>query len=106
MLWAQVRPGVGRLLERGLVWVEYIAPALLRHFAAKTYHFLQTQTHRLVAWVVLMTERGLERTLHLLRHKTSVPRGEGSGSAFLREVSAHKKQLLRRPRQQNKIYEE
>ncbi len=105
VLWAGLRPTVGVFLARSLFWIERRAPRLVRELLRSAGNSLLILMHRLVAKGVLIAERGLERTLHLLRHKTDAPRAQGEASAFLREVAEHKKKLLRRPRNSN-IFEE
>jgi hypothetical protein len=54
--------------------------------------------HRLAALAVLLVERVLEKLLGTLRHKTQVPRADAEASSFLRQVSEHKKQLIKTAR--------
>ncbi len=96
ILWASVRPAVGATAHSALSWIERIAPALIRQWGERLARRGAAEFHRLVALTVIWTERALERTLHVLRRKTEAPRS-GEASAFLREVSEHKKQLLQDP---------
>jgi hypothetical protein len=100
-----MRPAAGRVLGKSLHFIERQAPAIASARARRWYAIARIVTHRLTAWAVLQTERGLESVLHTLRGATQV-RGEGEASPFLREVAAHKKSLLRRGKKRNAIYEE
>lgn len=93
ILFSEVRPAVGHLLGRGLHFVERRAPALLRQWGVALYRALRRLVHVGVAWLVVHTERLLERTLHTLRQGTDAPRTDTEASAFLREVAEHKKSL-------------
>jgi len=77
------------------LWVERILPTLVRMYAKLAWRASLRYLHVVVALVVLHTERLLEKVLHTLRHTTDVRRGMGEASAFLREVSEHKRKLLR-----------
>ncbi len=100
------RPQVGALAHRALGWVEYTLPAILRHWLAEGEAFARNFLHRLSALIVVLTERGLEWLLRVLRRSTAVPRNDTEASAFLREVSAHKAELLRNSGTREAIYEE
>lgn len=106
ILLSDIRPAAGRVLGSGLHFVERRAPVLLKNWAWRLYRTTRATLHLGVAWVVVHTERLLERVLSALRH-TTAERGEGEASAFLREVAEHKKSLLQRSgKKQNAIYEE
>ncbi len=105
VLGGRARPALGALMHRTLVWGEQVLPKLLRYWAEYSFRFAQVLLHRLTAFLVVFAERLLERTLNLLRRKTQVRTGEGQARAFLREVSAHKKQLLKNSHS-HAIYEE
>ena len=98
------RPAVGDFAHRGLMWVESVLPGLARAWLYRAEESAHTFMHRAAALVVLLAERLLERSLHLLRRNTEA-RTDGQASAFLREVSAHKKELLQSARERA-IYEE
>lgn len=107
VVFSGVRPAVGAFLGAISHWVEGQAPSLLQRLARKAWYVGRALLHRLVAWGVLFAERLLERTLHLLRHNTSQPKAGGEASAFLIEVSKHKKTLLKKSsKKPNAIYEE
>ena len=106
VLWGSMRPAVGAVLSDALHFVERGVPALLRILIKRLYREARHNLHRGVAWVVLHAERGLELVLHTLRHTTSAPRKGGEASAFLREVSEHKRSLLKESAQSRAIYEE
>ena len=102
-----LRPAIGSFLSGILHWVERQAPSLLRQWVRRAWFIGRTLFHRYVAWSVLWAEHLLERTLYLLRHNTSQPKSGGEASAFLVEVSKHKKTLLKRSsKKPNAIYEE
>ncbi len=103
MLLSQSRPHVGAFLGSAAVAVERHLPALVRRAVHYWYRRIFAFVLRLVALLVLYAERLLERTLHLLRHSTSAPRGE-QPSEFLREVAEHKKALQNG--EQGAIYED
>lgn len=105
VLGGRARPKIGQWAHYTLTWFEYVLPALLRSGALATYAWARAFFHRLSALVVLITERGLERLLRGLRRNTAVPQNDENASAFLREVSAHKAELLRSARKRA-IYEE
>jgi len=101
-----VRPAAGAYTQQGLSWMEYQAPTLLRAWARTGWRYVQVMLHRLAAFAILLIERGLEKLLQLVRHKTAVKHSDTEASAFLREVSAHKKQLLKVTRKERAIYDE
>ena len=105
VLGGQMRPKVGVFAHRALGWFEQALPALARRWGSEAVLFVRAFLHRLAALGVVVIERVLERLLKLLRRKTAVPRNDENASAFLREVSAHKAQLLRSARK-GAIYEE
>lgn len=107
VLGGRLRPALGAWMHRTLVWFEYTLPMLAKQWLYRTKTYTRTLIHRLAALAVVLVERGLERVLKRLRHNTSVPRNDAQASAFLREVSAHKKQLLKSTRKkQEATYEE
>lgn len=79
---------------------------MVRRFVRLSTMVLRSAVHRGVAWLVLHAERWLERTLEVLRQRTGPRRAASSESAFLREVAAHKKTLLKRSLKQRTIAEE
>lgn len=105
VLGGRLRPVVGAAAARSLAWGQYVLPGLAHMWLRRAAHRLRALLHWLVALAVLLAERGLERTLRMLRRNTQVPPGEVQASAFLREVSAHKKQLLKSARKRA-IYED
>lgn len=100
-----VRPVAGHYLGSALAFIEEGLPMFVRRSLRITYAVARSLTHRLVAWVMLHTERWLERTLKTLRGATQ-SRPEGEASEFLREVAAHKRSLLRKSAKTRAIYEE
>ena len=105
VLGASLRPAVGAFAHRVLTWFEYVAPALVRQGINGGYRYLRAQLHRLVAFAVLVVEHLLERLLKLLRQRTQLHPSEKNASEFLREVSAHKKEIVKSARSRA-IYEE
>jgi len=101
----RARPALGAFMYRMLAWVEHVLPGLAREWAAHALRLMRAALHRLAALLVVFAERTLEKTLGLLRRTTQVPQSDSQASAFLREVSAHKKQLLKSSRKRA-IYEE
>ena len=106
VLGGRARPAIGAAAHRALTWVEYVLPGLAAQGAANTRSWMRNVFHRLSALVVVVTERTLERLLRVLRRNTAVPRTDTEASSFLREVSAHKAELLRSSRKRGAIYEE
>lgn len=106
VLGGRMRPAIGAWMHRVLSWAEYALPGLLRQWLRHGVRLAHTFLHRVAALAVVAVERLLETTLRLLRRKTQVPRGDAQASAFLREVSAHKKQLLKGSHKSNTIYDD
>jgi len=101
----RVRPKVGAAAHRLLSWFEYVLPGLFKEYVRRSYRMARTIAHRLAALGVVLAERALERSLGTIKDKTRVRRSDAEASQFLREVSEHKKQLLKRTKQRA-IYEE
>jgi len=95
VLFQGIRPRLSAFFHTVLFWIERVMPDLIRAYSRIGWRLFLKEVHRLSALVVLHTERFLERTLHTIRHTTEVKRGVGQASAFLREVSEHKKKLLK-----------
>ena len=106
ILGGSLRPKVGARAHRGLSWLEHALPGLVRQWIAEGGRYARVMFHRFAALAVLLVERGLEKFLQLIRVKTSVKHSDAQASAFLREVSAHKKQLLKSSRNKRVIYDE
>ncbi|HEY6022378.1 MAG TPA: hypothetical protein VIY48_21720 [Candidatus Paceibacterota bacterium] len=106
VLGGRMRPAVGAQMHRVLVWAEYQLPMLAKQWWHRSKLYGRTVVHRLTALGVVLIERGLEKSLKHLRHNTTVARNDTEASAFLREVSAHKKQLLKTTRKKAVVYEE
>ncbi|MBI2005133.1 hypothetical protein HYS79_03215, partial [Patescibacteria group bacterium] len=96
VLLGSARPAVGRFFNAGLVWLEYILPALLRQALFRAGRALRTWVREVIARGIVFFERILEAVLFTVREKTRAPKGAGEVSAFLREVADHKKKLLKR----------
>ena len=102
VLGANVRPHISGFFHTISVWVEQILPTLVRMYSRLVWKKLQRTVHLSTALVVVRTEHTLERFLHTLRHTTDVRRGmDEKPSLFLREVSEHKRKLLRAQNRSN-----
>lgn len=95
LLMTGIRPKAGEVLGGGLHFVEAGLPVMVRRSARRAYAIGRSLTHRLVAWMMLHTERLLERWLRDLRGATQ-SKGDGEVSEFLREVAEHKRSLLKK----------
>ncbi len=95
VLWSTVRPKIGAFSHHILLWVESILPRLLYVYAKRWARSLRAAAHKLTAFSVLHLERTLERALAFVRHTTSAKPGTVEVSVFLREVSEHKRKILR-----------
>lgn len=105
VLGGRVRPAIGAAAHKLLSWVEYVLPGLVKEALRRWFRNLNAFVHRLTALVVLLAERGLEQVLGQLKTKTQIRRSDAEASPFLREVSEHKKQLLKQAKKRA-IYEE
>lgn len=103
VLGGRLRPALGAAMHRTLNWFEYTLPMVAKRQYHRSRLYMRAFIHRLAALVVVLLERGLERVLKRLRHTTTVPRNDAQASAFLREVSAHKKQLLKSTRTKKQV---
>ncbi len=103
---SSVRPTAGALFGSGLHFVERKVPGIVRNAVQRAFVLTKVLSHRLTALVVLHTERGLERTLETIKHKTGAPAQKGQASEFLREVAQHKKALQDGSAEERAIYEE
>lgn len=106
VLGGRLRPALGAWMHRVLNWFEYTLPMLAAQWWQRSQLYVRTVAHRLVALVVVLVERALDRVLKALHRTTTVSRNDVQASAFLREVSAHKKQLLKSTRSKKVTYEE
>jgi hypothetical protein len=100
-----LRPKVGEAAHNVLTWVEYRAPALAESVTRRTYRYVRSHLHRATAVGIVVAERGLERMLRGLRQNTGVTDTNKNASEFLREVAAHKKQIVKSAKKRA-IYEE
>ena len=89
-----VRPRMGELFYRTLLWIERDAPALAQELVRSLYKNGRHMANPGAAPGILWLARASEQTLRTLRRTTAVaPRAGGEASAFLREVAEHKKKL-------------
>lgn len=95
VLWSTVRPKIGAFSHQILLWIEGILPRLVYVYTKRGFHSLRTAAHKFSAFGVLHIERLLERALAFVRHSTSAKPSTAEVSVFLREVSEHKRKLLR-----------
>lgn len=105
VLGGSLRPAVGAAAHRVLSWFEYVLPGLFKQKVKEMYRTLRVITHRVIALVVILTERGLERLLGTIKHNTQIRRTDSEASPFLREVSEHKKALIKQAKKRA-IYDE
>ena len=95
ILGAGFRPHMHLFFHTVSLWIEHILPTLVRVYAKLAWKATLRFVHKITALGVLYVERTLERILRVLQHSTDVKRGMGEASVFLREVSEHKRKLLR-----------
>jgi hypothetical protein len=96
VLLAQRRPAFGRVARRVIFWVERVLPALTRYWVHRAWRATLAFLHRNIALSIVVIEHWLERVLHFMHRKTTnPPAAPGEASAFLQEVAAHKKKLLK-----------
>lgn len=105
VLFTGARPAMGQFFHRVVFWVEHIVPRLIRLTLKRIAQAGMALLHRVVAWVVVHVEKGLEYVLFRLRHSTSTETKQ-EASPFLREVAEHKKELLKHSEKDRMIIEE
>ena len=76
------------------------------HMGYVAWRTLRYYMQRTLAWGIVVFERVLEKTLHIVHEKTEAKRGEGEVSVFLQEVANHKKDLLKRSLSERVILDE
>lgn len=88
------RPAVGNFFHRGLSWIEYILPGLVRVGVRTMYNTARRVWQVWAGRLAVRVEQDLERALKRVRRSTAGPRPGGyQSSAFLRQVTEHKKKL-------------
>ena len=92
VLLGSARPAVGNFFHRWLSWIEYVLPGLVRVGARTLYGTARRAWRVWAARLARLLEQGLERALSRVRRSTARPR-KGQSSAFLRQVTEHKKKL-------------
>jgi hypothetical protein len=93
VLLGSARPAIGDFFHRKMTWIEYVLPGLVRVGIKGFFAALARLFHAWVAFAAARLERVLERALSRVRH-TAAPQKRGAEtSAFLREVTEHKKKL-------------
>lgn len=80
-------------LERALFVLASALPRTLTQYAGYVARRSRVLLRTALASLLLSIERGLERALRALRHKTDPVRGGGPVSPFLREVVEYKRRL-------------
>jgi hypothetical protein len=94
VLLGSARPAVGNFFHLGLSWLEYVLPGLLRVGMRTMYNTARRVWHVWASRLAAQAERGLERALRRVRRSAAGPRPGGyQSSAFLRQVTEHKKRL-------------
>lgn len=93
VLLGSARPAVGNFFYRGLSWLEYVLPGLVRVGVRALYATARRVWHAWAARLIVTVEQWLERALSRVRRSTAGPRPGHQSSAFLRQVAEHKKKL-------------
>jgi|SRR6185437_8168591 len=93
LIFANSRPRMAKFSNRMVFLFGTAVPLYLRWQAGRLYRASTAWIHRATARGAVKIEAWLERTLHIVREKTSPNRTPGEASAFLREVAEHKKRL-------------
>jgi hypothetical protein len=106
MVLGKARPKVSRVSHDVVLTVEYILPSLVVRIIKRSIELVKDWLKQVVARAIFLFERMLEVLLHTVREKTRPPRGAGEASAFLREVADHKRELLKRSRDERFIADE
>jgi hypothetical protein len=106
VIFARARPKLRRFFHTILVVVEHVIPGLVRYVWHTILRFMRGGVQRIIARAILMFEVTLERVLHRVRSTSTAPQGSGEVSNFLREVAAHKRDLLKRAPSKRAIFEE
>lgn len=95
LLFANARPRVSLVLHHGSCFLEDSLPILIGRMVNELSAWLRVGARATLARSLASAELGLEKALHALKHKTvPPPTAEGQVSAFLREVTDYKKELL------------
>ena len=91
---ASSRPQIGDFFHRKLSWLEYVLPGLIRVGMRRTYLLVRQVVRVWAARLFAKVERMLETALLRVRQSGVAPRRQGpESSAFLRQVTEHKKKL-------------
>jgi hypothetical protein len=77
------------------VWAEHHLPNTLEVHGKKVKIVFIALVHMVVIRGMRFFERKLESLLSTIRQKTRMPQGTGEASMFLRQVSDHKRALVR-----------
>lgn len=88
------RPAIGAFFHHKLTWLEYVLPGLIRVGLKRSYLFVRGVLRVWITRGALMAEQRLEEALQRVRRTTArIPRRGTRSSAFLREVTEHKKKV-------------
>ncbi|MBX4192139.1 hypothetical protein KW798_01500 [Candidatus Parcubacteria bacterium] len=96
MAFRSIRPFFAGAFHHVVVFFEHFLPALVYVQVRKVVMRAASFVQRIIAHAILVAEYWLEQALNTLRMTTHIPHPSVPASAFLREVAAHKKSLLKR----------
>ncbi len=94
VLASSVRPALARVSHSTVLWGKQFPYFVGRYFIQKT-PVARVALQRMLARGLVWTEHLLEQMLHTLRRGTTPQKGGTPVSDFLREVTEHKRTLLR-----------
>jgi hypothetical protein len=95
IMFASSRPAIGAFFHRKLSWVEYVLPGLVRVATRRAYRFVRAVVRVWATRAARHVEQWLERALHRVRNTAPTLPHHRQSSAFLREVTEHKKEVQR-----------
>ncbi|HYF13230.1 MAG TPA: hypothetical protein VD928_02960 [Candidatus Paceibacterota bacterium] len=106
MFFRRSRPALAKPFRTSSLIIEHLLPLIARRSIERGAIALRITLGRFLAKVTLMIESILRRMLAAI-HRFVEPRESGGpASAFLQEVAAHKRKLLRRAPEKRAIFEE
>lgn len=95
LFFASVRPRLGGFFSRLSFATVRTIPLMARENRRRAAEMGGILLRYALAQAARGVEYGLEKILHVVREKTAIERTPGEASPFLREVSDHKRQLVR-----------